>query len=149
MTVADRLIKVWRNIKQINNFWEKLPKSKQPSNKSYDTLKAAVLDELVIAKLGCFYRFGGYVQAISNSISNRSFNDVIFVFDLFKLLKNIFSVIIKPNIRNKCETALKPEEIDLHSSANHLVAKEINIVFVALTHIQELGEEAKFQKLLF
>ena len=64
-------------------------------------------------------------------------------------MKNIFSVIIKPDIRNKCETALKPEEIDLHSSANHLVAKEINIVFVALTHIQELGEEAKFQKLVF
>ena len=34
------------------NFWEKLPKSKQPSKKSYNTLKTAVLDELVIAKLG-------------------------------------------------------------------------------------------------
>ena len=36
VAVADRLIEVWPNIKQIMNFWEKLPKSKQPSNKSYD-----------------------------------------------------------------------------------------------------------------
>ena len=36
VAVADRLIEVWPNIKQIMNFWEKLPKSKQPSNRSYD-----------------------------------------------------------------------------------------------------------------
>ena len=53
--------------------------------------------------------------------------------DLFKLLKNILSIIIKPDIMNKCETALKLKEIDLH--ANHLVTKEIDIGFVALTHI--------------
>ena len=33
---------------------------------------------------------------------------------------------------NKCETALKLKEIDLYSSANHLVATEIDIGFVAL-----------------
>ena len=52
VAVADRLMEVWANIKQIMNFWKKLPKSKQPSNKGYDTLRTAVLDELVIAKLG-------------------------------------------------------------------------------------------------
>ena len=51
VAVADRLIEVWPNIKQIMNFWEKLSKSKQPFNKSYGTLKIAVLDKLVIAKL--------------------------------------------------------------------------------------------------
>ena len=37
------------------------------------------------------------------------------------------------DIMNKCETALKLKDIDLHSSTNHLVAKEIDIAFVALT----------------
>ena len=54
VAVADRLIEVWPNIKQIMNFWEKLPKSKQPSNNSYNALKTAVFNELVIAKLGFF-----------------------------------------------------------------------------------------------
>ena len=59
MAVADRLIEVWPNIKQIMNFWEKLPRSKQPSNKSYDTLKTAVLEELVIANLVFFSILAG------------------------------------------------------------------------------------------
>ena len=51
---------------------------------------------------------------------------------------------------NKCETALKRKEIDLCSSANHLVAREIDIGFGALTHIQELRRrDTKFQKLMF
>ena len=45
------------------------------------------------------------------------------------------SIIIKPDIMNKCETELKLKETNLYSSANQLVAKEIDIGFVALTHI--------------
>ena len=49
--------------------------------------------------------------------------------DLFKHLKNVVSTIIKPNLMDKCKTALKLKEIDLYSSTNHLIAKEIDIVF--------------------
>ena len=45
------------------------------------------------------------------------------------------SIIIKPDIMNKCETELNLKETNLYSSANQLVAKEIDIGFVALTHI--------------
>ena len=60
--------------------------------------------------------------------------------DLSKLLKNIFSIMIKPDIMNKCETALKLKEIDLYSRANHLVAKEIDIDFVALSRRDEVSK---------
>ena len=50
---------------------------------------------------------------------------------------------------NKCETAMKLKEIDLYSRANHLVAKEVDIGFVALTHIQDEVSKTcfSFQKL--
>ena len=57
--------------------------------------------------------------------------------DLVKLLKNIFSGIIKSDM-NKCETALKLKELYLYGSADHLIAKEIDTGFVALIHIIEL-----------
>ena len=60
--------------------------------------------------------------------------------DLSKLLKNIFSIMIKPDIMNKCETALKLKEIDLYSRANHLVAKEIDIGFDALSRRDEVSK---------
>ena len=62
------------------------------------------------------------------------------------VLKNIFSVIIKPNIMNKCETGLKLKERNLYSSTNHLVAEEIDIDFVALTYVQELRRRGKVSK---
>ena len=66
--------------------------------------------------------------------------------DLFKLLRNIFSIVITPDIINKCETTLKVKEIDLCSSANHLVAKDIDIGSVALTDIQELRRRDEVSK---
>ena len=67
--------------------------------------------------------------------------------DLFKLFKNIFSIIIKQDIMDKCETALTLKETDLYSRANHLVAKEIDIDFVALIHIQELRRRGEVLKI--
>ena len=65
--------------------------------------------------------------------------------DFLKLFKNLFSIIIRLDITSKCETALKLKEIDLYSSssAKHLVANEINVGSVALTHIQELSRRDK------
>ena len=52
------------------------------------------------------------------------------------------------SITSKFETALKLKEIDLYSSssAKHLVANEIDIGSVALTHIQELSRRDKVSK---
>ena len=66
--------------------------------------------------------------------------------DLFKRLNNIFSIIIEPDIMYKCEAALKLKEVDFYSSANHLLAKEIAIGFVALTHMQELKRREEVSK---
>ena len=69
--------------------------------------------------------------------------------DLFKRLNNIFSIIIKPDIMYKCEAALKLKELDFYSSANHLLAKEIAIGFVALTHARAEEKRGSFKNLCF
>ena len=67
--------------------------------------------------------------------------------DLPNLLKDIYSIIIKPNM-NKCETALKLEEIDLQV-ISILVPKEIDIGLVALTHTEELKRGDEVSKTCF
>ena len=86
------------------NIWKKLPKSKQSSNKSYDTLKTAVLDELVIAKLGFFSYLAGMFKPFLTACQTDCPIISFLYGDLFKLLRNILSIIIKPDM-NKCETA--------------------------------------------
>ena len=53
-SVTDRLIEVWPGMKKIVAFWSHLPKSKQPSSKSYGVVLSAVEDELFITELGFF-----------------------------------------------------------------------------------------------
>ena len=52
--VADRLQEIWTNKQCIIEFWNKLPKYKQPSCKSFDNVKKAVTDPLSEAKISCF-----------------------------------------------------------------------------------------------
>ena len=48
--VADRLLEIWINMQDIIKFWNKFPKYKQPSCKSFDNVKKAVTDPLSEAK---------------------------------------------------------------------------------------------------
>ena len=52
--VADRLQEIWTTKQCIIEFWNKLPKYKQPSCKSFDNVKKAVTDPLSEAKISCF-----------------------------------------------------------------------------------------------
>ena len=52
--VADRLQEIWTNKQCIIEFWNKLPKYKQPSCKRFDNVKKAVTDPLSEAKISCF-----------------------------------------------------------------------------------------------
>ena len=49
---------------KIVNFWEKLPKSKQPECDSYNIVKDAVDDTLTVAKLEFFYLCCWFVRTI-------------------------------------------------------------------------------------
>ena len=50
-TVAERLIDIWPNSKKVDDFWQKLPKSKEPKSKSYVNLYDALMDLFTPAKL--------------------------------------------------------------------------------------------------
>ena len=58
------MIEIWHNIKQLVAHWEKLPKYKQPSSKSYANVNAAVEDPMIPAKLTFFGFVAGILQPI-------------------------------------------------------------------------------------
>ena len=54
--VADRMVKVWPNIKKIMEFWKSLPKYKQPTCKSYSKISDAVIDLFTEVKVTFSFR---------------------------------------------------------------------------------------------
>ena len=59
--VSDRIIEIWPSIVKIVNHWSKLTPSKQPKCKSYEVLKEAVKDPLVVANLNFFTFLAGHL----------------------------------------------------------------------------------------
>ena len=64
---ADRVVYIGQNIKSLVKHWESKPKSKRPSSKSYENLKAAVNDPLTTAKLQFFSFVAGILQPFIKS----------------------------------------------------------------------------------
>ena len=60
--VAERILGISPNIKAVITFWEKLPKSKQPSPNTYVVIKDAVKNLFLPAKLHFFCYVAGIVE---------------------------------------------------------------------------------------
>ena len=60
--VADRAVEIWPNIKKVVEKWEKLAPSERPKGKNYQTVLAAIKDNLITAKLNYFSFIASILQ---------------------------------------------------------------------------------------
>ena len=110
--VGDQLIEIWHNIKKLVAHWEKLPKYKQPSSKSYANVKAAVLDPMMPAKLMFFSFVAGILQPILVKYQSDKPMVPYMYQDLLKLLRKLMQLIVKPDIIANCSSAINLKCID-------------------------------------
>ena len=103
-TFAERLIDIWPNIKKVDDFWQKLPKSKQLKSKSYVYLHDSVTDLFTPAKLNFFSYIATFFQPFLTLYQTD--NPVVpFLYDnLMKFVKKIMLLIFKPDVVNPCTT---------------------------------------------
>ena len=127
--VAGQLIEIWHNIKKLVAHWEKLPKYKWPSSKSYWNVKAAVEDPMTPAKLMFFSFLAGILQSVLVKYqSDKPMVPYIYQ-DLLKLLRKLMQLIVKPNIVAYCSSAINRKCIDLDDKNVIIKPKDTNIGF--------------------
>ena len=128
---ADRLIEIWHNIKNLVAHWEKLPKYKRPSSKSYAQVKAAVEDLITPAKLTFFSIVAEILQPILVKYqSDESMVPYIYQ-DLLKLLRKLMQLIVKPVILANCSSAIdldknvimKPKDMNTCFSTRNIITE--------------------------
>ena len=103
--VAKRAVLIWPHIKELFAFWGKLTKSKQPKCKSYETLKDAVKDQLIIAKLQFFSFVASMVEPYLTSYQTDSPMAPYIYFDLKNLVVNLLKLFIKSEVIENCKTS--------------------------------------------
>ena len=101
---CDSLIELWPNIEAMIKFWNKLPKSKQPSSKSYMAIKNRVNEKLITAKLS----FLSFVASLVESFLKKYQCDkpmIPFMYtDLKSLIQSLLELVVKQDVLSQCKT---------------------------------------------
>ena len=119
--VSDRIIEIWPSIVKIVNHWSKLAPSKQPKCKSYEVLKGAVKDPLIVAKLNFFSFLAGHLLPYLTSYQSQKPMISFLHSNLQQLVKELLSLTIKSELIDKCkENSKSLLKIDLRDVNNHI-----------------------------
>ena len=136
--VADRLIELWDNITKIIAYWEKLPKSKQPSSKSFFNVCKAVKDPLTVSKLQYFSYVTSHFEPYLTPYQTDQPMLPYMYDDILELIKNILSPFLKPSVIENCKISANLLKLDLMKNENLLPTKSITVGFAADVSLKEL-----------
>ena len=135
---CDRLIELWPNNKAKINFWKKLPKSKQPSSKSYMVVKGGVDDKLITAKLSFFSFVASLVEPFLKKYQCDKPMIPFMYTDLKSLIQSLLELVVKQDVLSQCKTGIQMKQLDLCNKENLLNLKDINLGFAVPNIIAKL-----------
>ena len=138
---ANRLIKIWPNIRQLWDWWcKQKPASKQPSSlssKSILNVKSALEDPLTTTKLHFFSFLAGKLNPFLVKYQHNKPMIPFLYRDLKLLIINLLKLIVKKEVIDKT-VGKKLVEIDLHNEENLLPLKDIEVGFATEHTIKTL-----------
>ena len=91
---AERLLSIWPNVTAMITFWEKLPKSKQPSSNSFVVIKDAMKDLFLPAKLHFFCHVAGIVKLFLKEYQTDIPMIPFLYFDLKTVIRNRLDIVL-------------------------------------------------------
>ena len=121
---CDRLIELWPNIEAMIKFWNKLPKSKQPSSKSYMAVKDRVNDKVITAKLSFFSFVASLVEPFLKKYQYDKPMIPFMYTDLKSLIQSLLELVVKQDVLSQCKTGIQMKQLDLCNKDNLLKLKD-------------------------
>ena len=111
--VAERLLEIWSHISKVVAFWLKLPRSKQPKCKSFESVKEAIQDELTTVKHSFFSYLASIFQPLEKYQTQSPMMILYLYSDIVKLIRSLMKIVVKHNIIDGCIFGQDLQKIDL------------------------------------
>ena len=111
--VADMMIEILDNLVKLLEFWERLPKSKRPKSKSYEKVKCALVDPLLIVKLNFFGYAAGMVEPFLKKFQTEKPMIPFLFFKSKAIVTSLLEVIVRSSVIESCKSTKKFISIDL------------------------------------
>lgn len=115
---AEFVVEIWKNIKQLYTFWNKYPKSKGPSLKSYNVIKVVVDDPFFITKLPIFENVSSLMEPFLTRYQTDQPMIPFIYFNLKNLMLKLLEIVVKPATFENCKRGHKLMDIDLSYNQN-------------------------------
>lgn len=114
-----------------------------PGNKSFATVKEAVDDQLIKAKLHFFKCIAGHLQPFLVNYQTDKPMVCFLASDLASIIKGPMKRFIKDDVLSEVSTADKLVKVDVEEKRNHKTYKAIDIGFSAEKALKEAKEKAQ------
>ena len=101
------MIVILHNLVKLLEFWERLPKSKFPKSKSYEKVKCALVDPLLIVKLNFFSYAAGMVEPFLKKFETDKPMIPFLFFELKAIVTSLLEVIVRSSVVESCKSTKK------------------------------------------
>ena len=140
--VADRLIKVWDNVKTTVDYY-KSNKTKTPQYKTYPFLVEAVQDQFTVSKLHVFSHIASKYKPFLTSYQSDAPLVPYMHNHLVDLIKDLMAMFVKPALVSGVTTLNNFREINFESKEGFLKKSKIDIGYAAKDLILSLSKRTK------
>ena len=124
---------------EIIKFWKNLPKSKQPKCKSFESVVAAVEDELTLAKLKFFSFVASLLKPYLEKYQTDSPMLPFLNGDIKKLITNLLALVVKPEVLESYKTSFELMKINLDDSKIYVKRKDAHLGFATEQELSQLA----------
>ena len=127
-------------MQKVFQFWLSLPKRQQPSGRSFETVRLAIEDPLMTAKLSFFSYVASLLEPFLTKYQTNCPMVPYLYTDLTALFRSLMKVIVRDAVLEQCSSGYKLLQINICES-NLKSSKDFSIGFVAEGALRNLTKK--------
>ena len=144
--VADRALEIWPNITKYVSETLKKPKSQVPTSGYFATVRSAVQDNLIVAKLQFFASTASvmmpYLQKFQEDAPLLPFTTT----EVTVLLETLMQKFIKQSEMQAANSAVKIAKLNVMETSIHLAPSDVDVGFAAAATLSKVTKEKKLSQ---
>ena len=125
--VAERVIEIWPNMVKVIKYWLSLCKSKQPQNKSFDTLVRHHTSSLIVPKLHFFRFIASLLKEFLVSFQSDNLLLPFMSSALYNIMKQILRIFVRKEVLENAATPYTLNKIDVSDKNNLVPSNDIRL----------------------
>ena len=145
--VAERALDIWPHITSFVVETLKKPNSKIPTSHSFMTMRSAVQDKLIVAKLQFIVSTASIMKSYLQMFQTDAPLLPFISSELQEMLQVLIGKFVKREVLEAADTGQKLPKLDVANIDNHLPPAQVNIGFAAASTLTKIQKEKKVSQL--